>query len=338
MDIYKYIKEYGYKEINTLNEIDALIFARLAYLHFEAIEDKFPLKISDLNNYLKIMKNNKFDEKLIRLLSLALRFKNVELIRFQSVLDEVQEEQFAALTIKFNEKDLFISYRGTVKSIIAFKEDLNMSYKIVPSQVAALKYLNSEKLLPNLYLGGHSKGGNLAMYAGINASLFRRWKIRKIYNFDGPGFLKINDRFNKMKKKIINFYPEYDIVGQMMYNTFEKRIIKSVKKGIEAHNIYTWKIMSNHFIKGILAMDSERFSYANLKVVETLTYHKKKIIIDYLFDVLQKNHIKRIHELTLDNMKRIINDIPSITKEEKEEFIELFKAFIRIAFPIKKSF
>ena len=264
MNILNYIKEYGHKEILELNNLDALVFSRLVYLHLEKIEDKLPIAIHELKKYLSIMKNNKYDTELILLLSSSIRYKNILLTRFQSILDEKKEEQFAALTIKFKPNNLFVAYRGTTKNLIAYKEDLNMSYEIVPAQIDALNYLNKENGFNNLYLGGHSKGGNLAMYAGINANILKRIMIKKIYNFDGQGFLEITNKFKRMSSKIINFIPETSIFGELMYNNTLKHVIKSSKKGIEAHNIYTWQIENQDFIKGSLSNDSQEFAYISL--------------------------------------------------------------------------
>lgn len=334
MNILDYIKKNGSKEILELNNVDALVFSRLVYLHLEKIEDKLPMSIYELKKYLSIMKNNKYDTELILLLSSSIRYKNILLNRFQSILDEKKEEQFAALTIKFKPNNLFVAYRGTTKNLIAYKEDLNMSYKIVPAQIDALNYLNKENGFNNLYLGGHSKGGNLSMYAGINANFSKRVMIKKIYNFDGPGFLEITNKFKRMSSKIINFIPETSIFGELMYNNTSKQVIKSSKKGIEAHNIYTWQIENQNFIKGFLSNDSQEFAYISLSVLEKISKEKKKIIIDYVFEILGKSNIKSIKDITLNDFKKIISDIPRLNKLEKEELIKMVKAFLKLAFPI----
>lgn len=331
MDIFDYIKNYGNIEILKINDVDALIFARLSYLHWEMIKDKFPIKIEDVTKYLKIMKNNKLDDKLIIVLNKSKRFKNLVFTRFKSVLDEQRKEQFAALTIKFKDNTSFISYRGTTKNIVAYQEDLNMSYKIVPAQRDALKYLMNEKD-KYLYVGGHSKGGNLSMYASIYSSFFIRHKIQKVYNFDGPGFLKIDSNFNRLKKKIVNICPENDIVGSLLYNNAPKLYIKTLKKGIESHNLYHWQIENTHFVLGKNTKDSEAFYYANIDVVTSISLEKKKIVLDYLFNLMEKRSFDTIKELTIDDLKKIIYDIPNLEKEEKEKLIKMFKLFLKLAF------
>ena len=48
-------------------------------------------------------------------------------------------------------------------------------------------FAGRQQLAVPLYLGGHSKGGNLAMYAAIREQTIQP-AITRVYNFDGPGF------------------------------------------------------------------------------------------------------------------------------------------------------
>ena len=337
MDIFKYIKIYGNSDINEINTIDAMIFSRISYLHLENITDELPIKIKDLIKYEKIMHNNHNDSELLKHLINSKRYQNLEIIRFKSLLDLEKEEQFAATTIRVNDNTIFVTFRGTTKHLIAFKEDLNMSYKTVYAQIDALNYLNEESYFDKIYLGGHSKGGNLSMYAGINSSFWRRKQIKKIYNFDGPGFLQIDNKFSKMKEKIINYFPEEDIVGQLLYNNFNKIIVKTNKHGIESHNLYNWQIKNDDLVKGKLSMDSEAFNYANLKVITKIPNDKKKIIIDYIFDLFLKKNLKSIKDLNINDFKKIIESIPTVNKDEQEVLMEMLKLFLKISLLISKK-
>lgn len=327
-NIYDYILNYQNKKIDELTPVDAMIFARISYIHFENILDKIPLKLSELVFYLDTIKTNAKDKKLIEMLSSTKRFQNIEVIRCQNILDNKKEEQFLAITLSL-ENLLFIAFRGTNKNIIGYKEDLNMSFMTIPAQLDALKYVNEEKGIKPIYLGGHSKGGNLAMYAGIHANIIKSKLIKKIYNFDGPGFLELDNNFYKIRKKIINYYPEHDIVGMLMRNDNEFIPIVSDKKGIEAHNMYHWSIINDDLELGAIKENSLQFHNACISLIEKIDINKRKIIIDYLFELIMKGEIKGLKELKIEDIKKYINDVPKIDKKDREELMQFMKSFLK---------
>ena len=337
MNIYNYI-ENNNDELDTINNLDALILTRLSYLHIENIKERLPISIEKLNNYLDDIKTNRNDKKLIDLLKKNNRFKNIEIIRCQDILDKEKEEQFFALTIKLPNDSLFISFRGTNKNIYGFKEDLNMSYKIIPSCLDGVKYLESEKVCSKIYLGGHSKGGHIAVYAACHTTFFRRLKIVKIFNFDGPGFLDYNEPFLRMKSKIINFFPESSIVGRLLENNGNIIAIKTNKDGIEAHNLYNWTVEDNDLKIGMLSKNSDDFSLACKSLLKTIPMEKRENIINYFFNLMLKGEIKNIRDIDLKKIKDMVNSVPETTKEEKEELMHFFKLLIKCSIPtvIKK--
>ena len=327
-NIYDYILNYQNKEIDEITPVDAMIFARISYIHFENILDKIPMKLSELVPYLDSIKTNANDKKLIEMLASTKRFQNIEVIRCQNILDAKVEEQFLAITLSLK-KALFIAFRGTNKNIIGYKEDLNMSFMTIPSQLDALKYVNEEKSIKPLYLGGHSKGGNLAMYAGIHANVIKSKLIKKIYNFDGPGFLELDNKFYKIRKKIVNYYPESDIVGMLMKNDNEFIPVVSDKKGIEAHNMYHWSIINDDLELGAIKENSLQFHDACLNLIEKLDINKRKIIIDYIYELVMQGKIKGLKELKLDDIKKHIDNVPKILKSDKELLMQFMKSFLK---------
>ena len=331
MNIYDYINNNN-EELIEINELDALIFARLAYIHIEMIKDKLPISIYNLSK-IKNLKINKKDLELLNLLKNNKRFKDLQIIRCEDILDKDKEEQFMAITIMIDSETVFISFRGTDKNIIGFKEDMNMCYGIIPSQMSSKDYLNSEKIYNNIYIGGHSKGGNLAMYSGIYCDSLHKRHIRKIYNFDGPGFLKLDNNFYKMKNKIINYFPESSVVGRMMYNDSTIYAVKSNKEGIEAHNVYYWIINDNTLKLGKLKKISNDFKEGCDHILEAIPNTRKKVIIDYIYSLMLKGEISNIKELNIKKIKLLLDNSPKLTIEEKNELINFFKILIKAMLP-----
>ena len=337
MNIYNYIENTKNNNFDNLTTLDALIFTRLSYIHFEKILDKLPISILNLSSYLIDIHTSKKDIKLINLLQKSKRFKDIRIKCCGHIQDITQEEQMTAITIILPNDELFISFRGTTKNVYDFKEDMNMSYKIIPSCIDAVKYVNEEAKSSKVYISGHSKGGHLAMYAGINAKWYIKRKIKKIYNFDGPGFLTIDKKFNLMKKKIINYFPENSVVGRLMNNEAEIIAIKTNKQGIESHNIYNWKVVNDDLVIGKLTNKSNEFHQQCLTLLDTISKEKREEVIKYFFTIMMKGEIKSIKELDLSKIKRIIDEVPHLLKNEKKELINFAMSLIKCTIPTASS-
>lgn len=335
-NICDYALSYQNETIEKITEIDALIFARLAYIHFEDIIDQIPLKIGEIPNYTKLLKINFRDKKLIEILTSSIRYKDLEIINCKSILDVDMEEQFMAITIKLPNKDIVISFRGTSKNIIGLKEDFNMSFGEIPSQNSAFEYVSKTKKYRKMYLVGHSKGGNLAMYAGMHLGFFQQRKLVNIYNFDGPGFLEITKDFEKIKKKILNYYPETCIVGRLLHNESAYNVIKTNTFGIEAHNVYTWKVDDNLLVRGLFTTNSDEFAVICDHFILNVDSNNRKIIVDYIYELILKNELKNLKEMNLETAKDIIARIPKVSKKEKEELANLVRGFLKAILPVKK--
>ena len=335
-NIYDYVMKKQ-EEIKEINTIDAMILTRITYFHWENILDKVPCELENLNSLFTRIKMNSKDEKLLSLIVNSLRFKKIKVIRVKHVLDEEKEEQFLALTYLLPNKSLFIAFRGTNKSLIGFKEDLNMCYETIPSQKEALDYFNSTKGRKKIYLGGHSKGGNLAMYAAINASPLKRRLIKKVYNFDGPGFLSLDSKFYKMRHKIINYFPENSIVGRLMMNDNIINPVVTSKEGIDAHNMYYWNISLDELEKGNLSLLSNEFHQECLHLLEVINIEKRKHLVNNIFTMILKKKIKSFQEMKLQDIKGYLDEIPKLQKEEKEELLKFIKLLMKIMLPYKKK-
>lgn len=138
---------------------------------------------TDENHHVKISKDIEMAVKLAN----SKRFGNMKLMYYVDKYDENIETQFV-ITIIMEDNTAYIAYRGTDTSLVGWKEDFNMSFMDkVPAQVEALKYLEIVSSLINmpLHIGGHSKGGNLAVYSSLYIDKSVQDRIIKVYNNDG---------------------------------------------------------------------------------------------------------------------------------------------------------
>ena len=219
------------------NEIDALIFCEFAYLKLKGIVPEevsregitletaatlfFESSDVEARSDMGILFGNEV-VNLFQLMAASVRYKNLRLCGFVEHWDEFHEKQFAALTVLLEDNTAFVVFRGTDDTLVGWKEDFNMCFMTpVPSQQDALDYLvKVAARLPDIIrVGGHSKGGNLAVYSATFCGEKIQKRICSVYNFDGPGFeLNINTapEFQGISHCVQRFVPDQSIVGLLL--------------------------------------------------------------------------------------------------------------------------
>jgi len=249
------------------NAVDALLFAQISYMNFDGlIPENFDNSIT-IKELLKLFKKtpdlsarknlgmviNPETNDLFEKLAVSKRFQNVKLTGWKNKYSEKTEEQFLAFTALIEDFALII-FRGTDDTLIGWKEDFNLAFEEeVAAQKDALKYIDDFSLINDklqIKICGHSKGGNLAIYAGAKAQNDNQ--ISNIYNFDGPGFSKAvleSQDFQKIRNKTKSVYPECSIIGMLFEHFPEYTIVKSTEKLIMQHDAISWQITQNDFDK-----------------------------------------------------------------------------------------
>lgn len=344
-NIFDYLKWYGNLSFLQVpfNEVDNACLCLFSYLKLEnyiTYNKKITLKDLifkfDDNAYSKIFSDNQ--RMLVDLLKKSERFLKIEVTRVVSEVIESEEKQFGAVTFILNDKELFVAFRGTDESVVGWKENLNLSYMdIIPSQRRAAQYLNDilKNTNKNVYVGGHSKGGNLALFASIYCDYNLKNKIVKVYNNDGPGLKNVNqEQFIKIKDKIITFIPRESIIGNIFTNDTRILIVKSNSIGILEHNLYSWCVSGSSFVY------SKEVDYKTkewcLKFNEWLDNYdvkKKEAIISFLYDICKVYGITNIE----DALRKIIkSDLWKKYKLSNEDFFDL-KKWIFVFLYILKS-
>ena len=242
------------------NEIDSMILARFSYLIFNKIKMTKNETIETISNKMKNFDNEEFlyngDKDLITNLGKSIRFKNMCVTDYVQTNDKEIEKQFGAITIHISDKELYISYIGTDSSIYGWKEDLNMAFMDnIPCQLAGKEYavkISKKYSNKKIRIGGHSKGGNVAIYSAITIPKEIQDRIIKVYNYDGPGFSKaiINKYENdKIINKIETYIPQDSIIGRILNHKEKITIILSMEKSIWQHDIYSWQVLKDDLIK-----------------------------------------------------------------------------------------
>lgn len=276
-------------------------------------------------SYKNFYKDKSKDHQFLKTISKSIRYKDLTINNIASKLDIENEEQFMAITILLPDDTIFVSFRGTTEELVAWKEDFNMSYKIVPAQIDALNYVNNLPLDKKIYLGGHSKGGNLAMYAAIYAKDEIKNKIVKVYNFDGPGFTKLDDNYKKMKAKMISYIPNDSIVGRLLNYDHTTVVIKSSSSGIMQHNLYSWQIEKDSFVLSSISNESNTIKNIIDEFLTKVNISQRKQLIDSIYMIITSSGATKINDLNISILKDFIFSYKNINNENKELLMTIIK-------------
>ncbi len=336
----------------AFNEVDNLILAVMSYIVFDSIVPGPAYKdIITLEEASKLFFKMYTDRDLavqnmftkmvpfiLRQVAETERFKNVGLCKYVSSIDYKDEKQFAALHILLEDGTTYISYRGTDDTLVGWKEDFNMTYMApVPAQIEALKYLEetTKKSKRLLRLGGHSKGGNLAIYAGTHCNDQLKQRIIEIYNNDGPGFYRDvieSQGYKQMLHKIKTIIPESSVVGMLLEHEEEYVIVKSKKNGILQHDIMNWEVLGTKLIYlESVSKNSRKLDYTIKSWLENIDINQRAQFIEALYNVLASTGAKTVSELTADKLKNInmaLKTWGTMEETTKEMVIETLKIMI----------
>ena len=326
------------------NEVDSMILARFSYLIFDRIKLEAVETIESISRKMKKFKNDEFnyngDKDLITNLGKSIRFKDMLVTDYVKNNDKEIEKQFSAITVHISNNEMYLSFLGTDKTILGWKEDVNLSFmKNIPAQIEGLNYLNKvANKYPNkkMRVGGHSKGGNVAVYAAIESTNDIQERIIKVYNYDGPGFDKKTVESNKNKKiidKVRTYIPQDSIIGRILEHQEKYQVVQSIEKGIYQHDIYSWQVLGNKMVKEEKVTDSSELINETIREwLENTTPEQRKIFFDGVFEIFYSTEANTFGDINIRNIPAIIKTYRDISEEDRKIIIEMLKIFIKTYF------
>lgn len=329
-------------EQSPINEIDKIILARFSNLPFGKIVFEKKETIENIALKMLNLKDEDFfwkgDKEFIQKIGENRRYKDLIVSDYSEIKDLLIEKQFAAITIWISNKLRYVSFRGTDTSLVGWKEDFNMAFMDdIPSQKEGLKYLNSigKKYRGKLIVGGHSKGGNISIYASMYCKLIIRRKILEIINADGPGF---NEKVIKSKEylrvleRINTYIPQSSIIGRLLEHEDNYEIVYSSQKGVMQHDIYSWQLEGDNLVRvNDLTDESKIVSKVLKKWLEDTTPNQRENFFNIIYEVLVSTDLKDFNDFSVDTLKKIrkvIKSYKNIEKEERKEIEEMFKLLV----------
>ena len=329
-NIFDYIKWRGDVPFSAsgINEIDSLIFCELSYIPFDNIIpsgfSENGLTIEEIYDMYFEASDKKINmgaiiptEKIIPLfemLSHSERFKDIRLHSYINEISTDEEKQFSAVSFDIPSEGLtYIAFRGTDDTLIGWKEDCNMAlFTPIPAQRHGVEYLNeiAKSTKNKLMVGGHSKGGNIAVYASFCSEKETQRRIIAVHNFDGPGFREDFLEASKLSPAVIrkttNFMPDSSLVGAI-FDTVGRRIyVKSNGKGLYQHDAFNWHLERIHFITvHSLAKSSVQFHNSLKQWVADMTDTEKKEFVDAFFKLCAVNDSGTLTDIVSNKFKFI---------------------------------
>ena len=299
------------------NSVDSLILSSAAYIHFPdvipEVETWTGIRLQELYRaeYFEEMFHNiplKEDTKqLFFALAASPRFRDIRLMGYTEQFDLNTEKQFSAMTFQLQPDLYYIAYRGTDSTFIGWKEDFNMAFQCpVPSQEEAVRYMEKAALYCSgrIFTGGHSKGGNLAVYAAAKCRENIQQRIEKIYSHDGPGFLEStlqSPEFLHIASRIEKTLPQSSVIGMLMDHRANIDIVKSASLGLLQHDQFTWEIEGNNFIYIENLTKNAQFTDKTLTDwLYSISEEDRERFVDALYNILNANHLSSIDDFIAD--------------------------------------
>ncbi|MDD6057715.1 MAG: DUF2974 domain-containing protein [Clostridiales bacterium] len=310
----------------AFNEVDNLLLAQLVYVAFDGIveapesgeritvkeasarffashdEKKIMEQVSQIKTAIYVLKK----------MAKTKRFADAKLFAYVNEISRLEESQFAVICVELSDNSVYVAFRGTDSTIVGWKENFNMGYlSTTPGQRKAADYLNRMEFPKGkkLRVGGHSKGGNLSVYAAVKCSPCMQEKILEVYSNDGPGFSREmleSEAYQRMLPKIKTILPESSIVGMLLEHQGEFEVVKSSQRGIQQHDPMSWEVLGAAFVPGEgIAQGSILLDETLKNWIVGLDKEQRQQLVDTVFDILDEADIRTLDDLCHSKWKTV---------------------------------
>ena len=341
---------------SPFNEVDNLILAELSFVDFQGIVpgvgegESVPLAKAAESFLARFPAGEKIDmgvlvpgaiPEMLEKMAASRRFGDMGLNCFVDHLDVGRGEQFAALTVETGDGMLYLSFRGTDDTLAGWKEDFELAcMPEVPAQKKAVDYVRDvagQYPRRRLRLGGHSKGGNLAVYAGVFCPAAVQRRIGAVWSNDGPGFhedLLDLPEHKRIAERIYSIVPKSSVVGMLLEHEEDYAVVDSDQLGFMQHDGFSWQVMGDHFVTLRQVTRQARLSDMALREwVHGMPVERREEFVSALFDVLSASGAVTLKDLKADSFKAagaMVKAMKDLDKETRDGLLNfmglLFKS------------
>ena len=246
------------------------------------------------------------------------------------------------MTLILPDDTIYVSFRGTDSTIVGWKEDFNMSFKShIASQLSAKNYLEEvakKYKFRKIRVGGHSKGGNIAIYASTFVDNNIKDRIMNVYNNDGPGFCEDiieSSEYKEILPKVHTYIPQSSIIGRLMNHKEDFTVVESTQKGIMQHDLYSWQVLGTSFVSLEELTNSSEFIDGTItEWLQHVEPKKREEVINIIFEILSATEAQTTKEFKsnwLENTKTITRLYKNLDSETREMILKTISLLFKSA-------
>lgn len=292
------------------NSVDASLLSSIAYLPADSSATGHTLgEVAEKLHKLPSFQHQMYAETAteVMLLPESPRIGNIKILDWTDRLEkEPHPLQFTAVTFFIDSNTIAIAFRGTDGTMIGLNEDMGMNYlpEIYGQEVAA-KYLTeiAHKFSDQqIYLLGHSKGGNFAQFALSAVSPEIQKRVIKAISFDGPGFFHkvyTSRGFTASMPKMKTYIPQGSIFGAMLDHPEQVLVVKSTVPMRNQHDPRRWSVGRDSFtLADGLSSGSRVIRHALINFNNSIPDQERSDAFSDLFEAFENYDIDELHQLT----------------------------------------
>ena len=322
------------------NEADNLALSLLAYTDLHGIvkdsasDDSISIQESAIL-FLADEKNRELSkhgtDEVLYAMALSERFRNARLLHYVNETDEKTGLHFSAVTILPDDETVYVAFRGTGGKIDDWREDFRISFEQTPAQSQAIRYLQDALRIPakQYMIGGHSKGGNLALHAALHCEAEERRKITAVYSNDGPGICPEfidPETFGEIRNRYFHFIPEFSVVGMLFHEGITSIIVKSSETGIMQHNGMTWQVDGDRLKRGTqLTEESSNYNMIFDRWIESADLASREQFTGEFFDALKSGGALEMDDVAGSGIDGFGTILVSMAESESRTKLVLLK-------------
>ena len=359
-----YVQQYEAQTFQEklVTDIDILVLTEIAYLPFDEIvsssfEEKAVISLNQLGKEFETIKekehkNNPFmitkeRIQLLDVVSKSQRYKDIKVFGFMNDIDDELTKQFAAVCYQWEEESRWIIFRGTDESLTGWKEDFMMTYSdLIPAQIDAIEYLRKQAELfsGRLNISGHSKGGNLSLYASAMQEEDIQHRIQQVYCWDAPGVHRSilgTEGYQRVVSKAKRYIPQDSIVGLMLESQVPYHIIESQGSGISQHSALMWNIEDDHFVELTeLTKNSQLTDQTFKQWTEVVSDEDLKLFFDTFFELFFEMGVETVNDVYYNfrlYMQKFFEKAYQMDTEKREILLRVGRLLFQIRYEIWKD-
>ena len=359
-DVFDYLKRRGvlsFRE-DPFNEVDNLVLAMLAYANFEGILDdsfnRVSLSTAD-RKYFEKHSRSYAKKSIFHFVRAPLlmddmlkgeRFRDTELTKYVDIINSDKEMQMSAVTFLLSDGSAYVAFRGTDTTVAGWKEDFNMSYlPDTEGQLSAVRYLNEvgKEIKGPIRVGGHSKGGNFAVYASAFCDTEIQDRIIAVYTNDGPGFrdeMMERESYKRILPKVVSIVPDTSIIGMLLTSNVGHIVVKSKFVGLMQHNALMWMVERNRFKRSKQSALGSFISNSQKEWLSNLDDESREMFVNTLFSIFEATGMATFDEMIINrriSTGKIAARIKNLPKGKRVKLMAVIGGLIQSASHVARS-